>query len=123
MWPKDFPEKQPQCTVKEQFDIKKLENLLSDLRKLWPSLSNYESPESFWKHEFNRHGKCATEDPAIVNQHGYFKFGIELMKKLHLLDKLIKNGIKPDQSKQYETALDQFPLGICVSYAECLNWS
>uniref|UniRef100_A0A095AZC8 Ribonuclease Oy n=1 Tax=Schistosoma haematobium TaxID=6185 RepID=A0A095AZC8_SCHHA len=58
----------------------------------------------FEKHEFNRHGRCATEDPAIVNQHGYFKFGIDLMKKLHLFEKLIKNGIKPDQSKQYETS-------------------
>ncbi|VDP29029.1 unnamed protein product [Schistosoma curassoni] len=122
--PKDFPEKQPQCAVKEQFDIKKLENLLSDLKKLWPSLSNYESPESFWKHEFNRHGRCATEDPAIVNQHGYFKFGIDLMKKLHLLEKLIKNGIKPDQSKQYEKGVGRLEevricLNVSHNYMDC----
>ncbi|KAH9593616.1 hypothetical protein MS3_00010005 [Schistosoma haematobium] len=57
----------------------------------------------FRKHEFEKHGRCATEDPAIKNQHGYFKFGIDLMKKLNLLETLMKNNITPHDSKQYET--------------------
>ncbi|VDP62451.1 unnamed protein product [Schistosoma curassoni] len=84
--PQKFPDVQPNCTATEQFNITLLKNLLDDLRNLWPSLSNYSNPESFWKYEFDKHGKCALQDPLVGNQTQYFKFGIDLMKKLNLLD-------------------------------------
>uniref|UniRef100_A0A5K4F7X3 Phospholipase A(2) n=1 Tax=Schistosoma mansoni TaxID=6183 RepID=A0A5K4F7X3_SCHMA len=45
---------------------------------------------TFRKHEFEKHGLCAVEDPQVFNQYGYFKFGIQLMQKLNLLKTLMK---------------------------------
>ncbi|CAH8429694.1 unnamed protein product, partial [Schistosoma guineensis] len=39
----------------------------------------------------------------MKDQYDYFKFGIDLMKNLHLLENLEKNGIAPNASAQYET--------------------
>uniref|UniRef100_A0A5K4FCH6 Beta-lactamase n=1 Tax=Schistosoma mansoni TaxID=6183 RepID=A0A5K4FCH6_SCHMA len=44
---------------------------------------------TFRKHEFEKHGLCAVEDPQVFNQYGYFKFGIQLMQKLNLLKYVI----------------------------------
>ncbi|VDP41769.1 unnamed protein product [Schistosoma margrebowiei] len=101
LWPKKYRGKDPKCKSQEQFNITVLQGLRSDLLRLWPSLSNYSSPETFWKHEFDKHGKCALQDPLIHDQYNYFKFGIDLMKKLNLLEALKNHGITPNASKQY----------------------
>ncbi|VDP44652.1 unnamed protein product [Schistosoma margrebowiei] len=124
LWPQIFPEKLPNCTKTEQFNLTLLKSLESDLLSLWPSLSNYSSPESFWKHEFNKHGQCALEDPLIHGQYGYFKFGIDLMKKLRLLDNLKKHNITPHASEQYNKDLGRLEeVRICLNlshnYTDC----
>ncbi|CAH8428641.1 unnamed protein product [Schistosoma intercalatum] len=48
------------------------------------------------------HGRCALQDPLIGNQYRYFKFGIDEMKKLKLLDNLKKHGITPHASMKYD---------------------
>ncbi|CAH8429873.1 unnamed protein product [Schistosoma haematobium] len=103
LWPKILLDKDPQCKPKEQFNITKLQDLLKDLERLWPSLKDYSKPESFWKHEFSKHGMCVHEDPKIKNQHGYFEFGLNLMKRFNILEFLKKHGIIPHVSQQYET--------------------
>ncbi|CAH8429667.1 unnamed protein product [Schistosoma bovis] len=101
--PKTARHKDPKCKLNVEFDINQLQDLLSNLTSLWPSLNNYNTSASFWKYEFDIHGKCALEDPLIRDQHGYFEFGIDQMMKLQLLKKLKENGITPNASAQYET--------------------
>ncbi|CAH8428645.1 unnamed protein product [Schistosoma intercalatum] len=50
------------------------------------------------------HGRCALQDPLIGNQYRYFKFGIDEMKKLKLLDNLKKHGITPHASMKYDAS-------------------
>ncbi|CAH8497678.1 unnamed protein product [Schistosoma rodhaini] len=101
--PTILPNIQPNCTGSLRFDIRRLQGIRNELDLMWPHLKNYRESPSFWKHEFEKHGLCAVEDPQVFNQYGYFKFGIQLMQKLNLLKTLMKYKISPHDSRQYDT--------------------
>ncbi|RTG79969.1 uncharacterized protein DC041_0012425 [Schistosoma bovis] len=53
---------------------------------MWLLYENFFTMFNYRKYEFDKHGKCALQDPLIRDQYGYFKFGIDLMKGLNLLE-------------------------------------
>ncbi|TNN04939.1 Ribonuclease Oy, partial [Schistosoma japonicum] len=73
------------CTGTEKFNISLLQGLRPKLDVEWPSLRNLSRTESLWKHEFEKHGLCAVEDPKILNQVGYFNTSLQLRAKTDLL--------------------------------------
>ncbi len=70
----------PEYCTKDQFNLTKLEPLQDKLNKYW--ISDEESNEDFWKHEWEKHGTCTTMDE--------FQF---FNKTLLLYDTLLKDGL------------------------------
>ena len=58
---------------------------LDELKQHWPDVENHDK-NWFWKHEWDKHGKCATNkfDSTLKNQLDYFKKGLELKSKFSI---------------------------------------
>ena len=107
LWPSKYGSKGPNgCQTGENFDIEKLQSILEDLKKFWPDVLKRPDPNSFWKHEWEKHGTCATEIEAIENQLEYFKKGLEL-NWIHSIEKYLENfGINPGDSYTADNILN-----------------
>lgn len=57
-----------------------IEDLLPELEKVWPSWSS--DDETFWNHEWTRHGTCA--EGVVGQQHAFFKAVLSLHNKLNI---------------------------------------
>jgi ribonuclease I len=92
LWPQyDEPKnnkKYPTFCRQVEFDINKIKDLLPELEKKWYSYDGTSIPrdESFWKHEWEKHGSCIVTD---IDEHTYFK------KTIELFDEAIKRNL-PD---------------------------
>ncbi|CAD6216201.1 GSCOCG00004420001-RA-CDS [Cotesia congregata] len=70
------------------------ETLVERLRKLWFALYNESdrTDESFWRYQFNKHGKCATRSVYVNDQLGYFQVTFELYDDINLKKTLADGG-------------------------------
>ena len=79
------------CDKKAKFDRSQVADLEDDLNQYWMSYSS--SNGKFWKHEWEKHGTCAS--PVIKNQHTYFAEGLRLHRELDIMGALAKHNITP----------------------------
>ena len=79
------------CDKSAKFDPAKVDDLKDDLERNWMSYSS--SNSKFWKHEWEKHGTCAS--PVITDEHQYFQEGLRLHKELDIMGALAKHGITP----------------------------
>lgn len=79
------------CDKSAKFDPAKVADLQDDLNQYWMSYSS--SNNNFWKHEWEKHGTCAT--PVIKDEHTYFSEGLRLHRELDIMGALGKHGITP----------------------------
>ncbi|XP_014790239.1 ribonuclease DdI [Octopus bimaculoides] len=90
------------CSRGSSFDINKLKSIESQLKDKWPS---YSSPsEEFWKHEWEKHGKCATRQGSMIPELTYFKQALDLNKKFDIYSVLKKKKIVPSYNKMYKVS-------------------
>merc|ERR1711924_323185 len=68
-----WPQWAESCTS-EKFDPNQVSSIRSDLEKLWPSCAG--SAESFWYHEWEKHGTCSK-----MSQLSYFKKALSLLQQ------------------------------------------
>merc|ERR1711935_1083654 len=68
-----WPQWAESCTH-EKFDISQLTDIQDDLNKYWPSCEG--SAESFWTHEWGKHGTCTG-----MTQLAYFSKALALLKQ------------------------------------------
>merc|ERR1711988_162666 len=61
----------------------------------WPSFGH--PNESFWSHEFQKHGTCSNMDEL-----DYFKAALKLRDDADVMAKLKSAGITPSNEKGYE---------------------
>ncbi|KAH8856097.1 Intracellular ribonuclease LX [Schistosoma japonicum] len=107
LWPIILPNITVNCTGTEKFNISLLQGLRPRLDVEWPSLKNLSRTESLWKHEFEKHGLCAVEDPKIGNQVGYFNTSLQLRAKTDLLNTLKRYNITPSNVTEYNKTVFQ----------------
>ena len=74
LWPQYNKNQYPTFCNKVDFDIKKLDLILSELEKYWYSY-NKKDDENFWKHEWEKHGSCMFTE---MNEFDYFNKTLEL---------------------------------------------
>merc|ERR1711934_312075 len=67
-----WPQWAESCTS-EKFDPSQISDLMDDLKQNWPSCEG--SAESFWSHEWGKHGTCSS-----MSQHAYFSEALSLLK-------------------------------------------
>ncbi|CAL8073896.1 unnamed protein product [Calicophoron daubneyi] len=100
LWPNPYIEAS-KCNPAPEFDAKSLEPIKSELSKYWPNFASPGSP-SFWKYEYDKHGKCALEDSLLSTELKYFNTSLVLRRKLDLKNKLATKGITPSNTTIYE---------------------
>ena len=65
------------------------------MNEYWPNLTckpgSRESCDSFWKHEFGKHGTCAKSMPCLDTDTEYFENTVRFFKQLEV-DRAAFNG-------------------------------
>ena len=79
--------------------------LLSDLKKYWPS---YDAADNtFWAHEYEKHGTCAASIPQLNTQFKFFQQTLALTKQYNAIPMLAQSNIKPSDTKTVATSAAQ----------------
>lgn len=79
LWPQRRDGTWPEfCDSSSVLDMDEIEDLLPELEKAWPSWSS--ADETFWSHEWTRHGTCA--EGIVGHQHDFFQTVLRLHNKL-----------------------------------------
>ncbi|KAK2947559.1 putative Ribonuclease [Blattamonas nauphoetae] len=87
------------CNSSYPFNMKEIADL-PNLKKNW--ISNINTDESFYKHEWTKHGTCSTDLMPTIRD--YFKDTIERHEQVDLQGILRRAGFVPNDSKQYQKA-------------------
>lgn len=120
LWKNFDSGKWPSNCSHEKFDASMLESLRPALDLLWPSY--YGSPETFWAHEWTKHGTCA--ESLFSREVDYFNTTLRLHAENNLERALLRAGIQPDSHITYtsedisvaiEEELGAQPLVHCTS--------
>ena len=90
------------CNKSLPFDYEKIKWLENDLNAYWPNLYANTAHESFWQHEWEKHGTCAISLPQITSESGYFNVSLELRKKFDFGRMLNDSSIVADDAKDYD---------------------
>jgi ribonuclease I len=80
LWPENMDGTWPEFCGHKPFSAKALQDLLPELRQEWPSV--FQSSEHFWRHEWLKHGTCATAE--FPTEHLFFNMVLQLHKKYDL---------------------------------------
>ncbi|WIA09049.1 hypothetical protein OEZ85_008463 [Tetradesmus obliquus] len=98
LWPQRRDGTWPQfCDSSSELDMDEIEDLLPELEKVWPSWSS--DDETFWNHEWTRHGTCA--EGVVGQQHAFFKAVLSLHNKLNIQEAFEARGIVPSNYARY----------------------
>ena len=102
IWPEYYNGSWPQyCNRTEKFDVEKLEPIKKYLEKYW---TNFKNPESFWKHEFEKHYTCAETDELLDSEIKYFTTGLYLKSELDIYEILKNSSITPSNNRTYSAS-------------------
>jgi ribonuclease T2 len=102
LWPQRRGRQWPQfCCSNTKFKFSNIEPLLSQLMTKWKSLRIGGNHESFWRHEWTKHGSCARLLPFINSQFNYFNITLQLYDLFPLNLWLNKRGIKASNDRNY----------------------
>jgi len=97
IWPSKIGEEGPFfCDSSIHFDPGQLEPLMNDLTTRWTNIEASTKPDSFWKHEWDKHGTCADVLPELNSVYNFFKKGLELNIEYSLTAILAKSNIVPN---------------------------
>jgi ribonuclease T2 len=84
------------CNSALHFDPDQLTPIMKELQEDWPNIEANTKPNSFWKHEWNKHGTCASSLPLLNSVTAYFKQGLQWNQDYDLANVLKKNNIIPN---------------------------
>jgi ribonuclease T2 len=90
------------CDKSLPFNPRKLDWILGRLEEFWPNLYTDTPLESFWRHEWEKHGTCALGLPLISDESGYFNTTLGLRDHFDFGPILKGSSIVPDDDKLYD---------------------
>ena len=99
LWPSKFDSHHPDpvdCGGKALFDPAKVKPILSELEANWTNVHANSDEFGFWKHEWDKHGRCSPFD-----EREYFGKGLDLHRKWDVMTYLAGSGIKPSNESLY----------------------
>lgn len=86
------------CNNSMPFDIDKISNLVPKLNQFWTNIEKETPEDSLWKHEWEKHGTCASILAGLHSEDYYFGQGIAWFQS-YAMGKLLEDaGIKPNDS-------------------------
>jgi ribonuclease I len=94
LWPTTaYPPYPEYCDPDLIYDPDVIKPIQPELEEFWPSyLNDY---QTFWKHEWDKHGTCSVCIPEVGDQYKYFEHSLDLYYYYDPLTILINNGIYP----------------------------
>lgn len=95
LWPDNYSGDDPFYCDGESFDLDKLNDLLPLMHQLWPNVYADNTAYSFWKHEWDKHGKCAVSTGVYPDQHSYFAEALAKVARYNAFQILADAGIGP----------------------------
>lgn len=113
LWPsQNYSLQDPSACTDEAFDVRQISELLPKMEIVWASLwptnnadeassSQTKQDESFWSHEWSKHGTCASEYYSMRSQYDFFSTVLDIKFHTPLYQMLATKGIVPSNSKTY----------------------
>uniref|UniRef100_A0A1B6I0C2 Uncharacterized protein n=1 Tax=Homalodisca liturata TaxID=320908 RepID=A0A1B6I0C2_9HEMI len=98
------------CNSSYHFNATQLASIESNLTEYWIDVEVPQPANSFWKHEWLKHGTCCSALPNMSTELKYFKAGLEWLDKYNMKNVLDKAGLYPDTNTS--TDLTTIWLGI-----------
>lgn len=104
IWPTKFGTIGPTfCNSSLHFNASMLAPIMSNLTEYWIDVEVPQPANSFWKHEWRKHGTCSAAIPALNTELGYFKQGLAWLEQYNMKDVLDKGGVHPDSNTPTDT--------------------
>ena len=104
LWPSRNDTSYPSNCNNNAFDPSQISDLLPEMQVRWPNLLTSSSPNSFWEHEWDKHGTCAQSDSKLASEHDFFAATLGLSETYELGSYLSSAGIVPSSDKYYTAA-------------------
>lgn len=99
IWPTKIGTEGPlYCPSSIHFDPIYLAPMMSELKAQWTNVEANTKPNSFWKHEWQKHGTCAAVLPLLNSVTNFFRLGLEWNKNFKLNEMLANNSISPSST-------------------------
>ena len=102
LWPTQLGKRAPSyCDSKWKFDYDSVKKIRPELDYYWPDYEMRGHPNSLWTHEWEKHGTCAAQLPAMDTEEKYFQTGIELAQEIPVTEWLKEKNIVPGRHAKY----------------------
>ncbi|CAM1292561.1 RNASET2 (predicted) [Pycnogonum litorale] len=89
------------CNSSWHFDDAVIKDLIPDMKTKWPNYYTNEPFDSLWKHEWTKHGTCASSLPTLYGEKKYFERSLKLSDEYNMFKLLQESGIKPEEMTSY----------------------
>ncbi|KAK8777690.1 hypothetical protein V5799_028969 [Amblyomma americanum] len=100
-----------------------LKPIKRDLNKYWPSLT---SPEAryfaFWRHQWQKHGSCAGDVPALNGLFKFFNSTLAVYHKYNIFEFLSNSLIRPSVVRTYSVSRPIRTRFSCLSVKGAVCW-
>ncbi|XP_014613613.1 PREDICTED: ribonuclease Oy [Polistes canadensis] len=107
IWPTKYHTEGPNfCNQSLPFNASALNPIKNELEEKWIDVENMKDSYSFWRHEWNKHGTCATILPELNTELKYFQKGLELLDIYDMKNVLGKRNILPGSSYAVQDILN-----------------
>eukprot|EP00128_Syssomonas_multiformis_P003129 Colp12_sorted_trinity150504_noHs@25457 len=101
LWPNRNSGSWPQYCYGLEFNAKKIVDLVPRLDVQWPNLFNDTDKTNFWKHEYERHGSCASVIPDLADEFKFFSKVLDLHLQVNIRKVLRAAGIESGKDGYY----------------------
>ncbi|XP_033225460.1 ribonuclease Oy-like [Belonocnema kinseyi] len=106
LWPSQYHKMGPEsCDNSLSFDPRALHNIRKELLVKWMDVHG-ERPESFWEHEYTKHGTCAAVLTSMNSEEKYFQTALDLFDKYPMKNVLAQANITPGRNYPVQKILD-----------------
>ena len=107
LWPEQLHKIGPSfCNKNLYFNPAALKRIREELKNKWANVHSEKYPESFWKHEWDKHGTCAATLESTNSEEKYFQKSLELFDKYNMKNVLEEANIFPGDEYPVEQILD-----------------
>ncbi|KAK9878022.1 hypothetical protein WA026_020651 [Henosepilachna vigintioctopunctata] len=83
------------CDNGDRFNPSALSPILSEMNAKWTNIQGGTSSNSFWSHEWSKHGTCAKVLPQFNTLFKYFKSTLTLGEQYDIYQAFSESGIRP----------------------------
>jgi len=104
LWPNNNDTSYPSNCGGSTFNMGAVQSIEGQLNKYWTNYLVDDTAQSFWAHEYNKHGTCATSLPALGNELKFFSGALNLRNLYDATQALASAGITPSNSNMYTSA-------------------